>query len=72
MRHGAKRDEALRFVFEGGNLFCARAPRAPLEVGPCFSTIVLKKLLFTHYAPRQTLWSSCAREDFAIDSRARG
>jgi hypothetical protein len=42
MRHDAKRDEALPFVFEGGNLFYARAPRAPLEVGPCFSTIVLK------------------------------
>jgi hypothetical protein len=41
MRHDAKRDEALRFVFEGGNLCYARAPRAPLEVGPCFSTIVL-------------------------------
>ena len=71
MRHDAKRDEALRFFFEGGNLCYARAARAARGRSVFFDNRI-KKSLFTHYAPRQTLWSACAREDFAIDSRARG
>jgi hypothetical protein len=52
-------------------LLRARAARAARGRSVFFDNRI-KKLLFTHYAPRQTLWSSCAREDFAIDSRARG